>query len=204
MGQLIDLTGQRFGRLTVIKKHGINKHRQVQWLCQCDCGNLCTPLGMCLRKNNTRSCGCLAKKSIALVNYKHGMAKTPIYRIWRSMMQRCYDINSHSYKNYGGRGIFVCKSWHDFEKFYEDMRDRPKGKSLERLNNNVLYAPENVIWANNIQQANNRRSNVILEYQGRKQTMQQWSDEVGLKIQTVWARLKRGWTVERALTEKVK
>lgn len=203
MGQLIDLTGQRFGRLIVIKKHGINNHRQVQWLCQCDCGNLTTPLGMCLRNKSTQSCGCLSKQLIASLNYKHGMTKTPIYGIWRSMMQRCYDINSHAYDRYGGRGITVCNKWHDFESFYQDMGNKPKSSSLERINNDGPYSPKNVIWATSKQQANNRRSNVILEYQGRKQTMQQWSDETGLKIQTLWARLDRGWSVEKALTEEV-
>lgn len=203
MGSLIDLTGQRFGRLTVIKRGERNRHRQLRWECKCDCGNTCTPLGMCLRRGQTQSCGCLHQEAIARVNYKHGMTRTPIYAIWRSMMQRCYDSNSHAYDRYGGRGIVVADAWHDFQNFYRDMGDKPKGKSLERLDNSGPYSPENVVWADSRQQANNRRSNVVLEFQGRKQTMQQWSDEMGLKIQTVWARLNRGWSVERALTEAV-
>lgn len=116
-------------------------------------------------------------------------------------MQRCYDNNSHAYDRYGKRGIEVCDRWKKFENFYADMGDKPQGMSLERIDNNGNYEPSNVIWASDKAQANNRRSNVILEYQGRKQTMQQWADESGIKIGTIWARLHRGWTVERAISE---
>lgn len=119
-------------------------------------------------------------------------------------MDRCYLRTSSAFKNYGGRGIAVCKRWHDFENFYADMGDKPKGMTLERVDNDGSYTPDNVRWASYKDQANNRRCNVVLEFQGRKQTMQQWSDEMGLKIQTVWARLNRGWSVDRALTEEVR
>lgn len=201
MGALIDLTGQRFGRLTVLSRGERNKHRQLRWVCKCDCGKTCTTLGMTLRKGETQSCGCLHREVIGQINRSHGMTRTPIYAIWHSMMQRCYDPNSHAYSRYGGRGIIVAEAWHDFEAFYQDMGDKPQGKSLERLNNDGHYSADNVIWADWKQQANNRRSNVVLEFQGRKQTMQQWSDEMDLKIGTVWARLHRGWSVDRALTE---
>lgn len=203
MGTLIDLTGQRFGRLTVLERSVSNKHKQLRWRCRCECGNFCTPLGMTLRKGDTQSCGCLAKESIASVNYKHGKTRTSIYSIWRSMMQRCYDVNSQAYARYGARGITVCDAWHNFETFYADMGDKPARCSLERINNDASYSPKNVCWADSKQQANNRRSNVVLEFQGRRQTMQQWCDETGLKIGTVWARLNRGWSVDRALTERV-
>lgn len=131
----------------------------------------------------------------------HGKSRTPIYAIWRSMMQRCYDKNSHAYDRYGGRGITVCDAWHLFEGFYEYMGAKPKGMSLERKDVNGNYCPENVMWADAKAQANNRRSNVVLEYNGKKQTMQQWCDELGLKIQTVWARINvYGYSVEKALT----
>lgn len=120
------------------------------------------------------------------------------------MIQRCYDKNSHAYSRYGGRGINVCNKWQTFEGFYEDMGDKPKGKSLERLDNDGDYCPENVVWADIKQQNNNRRTNVILEHNGKKQTMQQWCDELDLKIGTVWARINRGWDVARALTQEVR
>lgn len=131
----------------------------------------------------------------------HGMSRTPIYAIWRSMMQRCYDKNSHAYDRYGGRGINVCNKWRSFEGFYEDMGDKPDGMSLERKDVDADYTPQNVVWASAKTQANNRRSNIILEHHGRKQTMQQWCDELGLRIGTVWARINvYGYSVEKALT----
>jgi hypothetical protein len=131
----------------------------------------------------------------------HGMTKTAIYGLWHAMMQRCYDKNSHAYNRYGDRGVNVCSRWHQFENFYADMGDKPHGMSMERIDNNGHYSPENVIWATAKSQANNRRSNVVLEHNGKKQTMQQWCDELGLKIQTVWARINvYGYSVEKALT----
>jgi hypothetical protein len=203
MGRFRDLTGERFGRLLVIERNGYNKHHQLLWLCQCDCGNYKNTLGFVLGRGECESCGCLKKESIAKVNYKHGKSQDGIYRIWRSMIDRCHSPTNHAYDRYGNRGIRVCQRWHDFEKFYADMGDKPKGMSLERINNNKGYSPENVRWASSKDQANNTRSNVILELHGKKQTMQQWCDELGLKIGTVWARLNRGWTVEKTLTEAV-
>jgi hypothetical protein len=201
MGRFRDLTGERFGRLLVLQKNGYNKHHQLYWLCECECGNRKSVLGFVLGRGECNSCGCLQKESIAKVNYKHGMTKTPIYGIWHTMMQRCYDKNTESYPRYGGRGINVCDKWQSFEGFYEDMGDKPKGMSLERLDNNGDYCLENVIWADYKTQANNRRSNVVLEHNGKKQTMQQWCDELNLKIGTVWARLNTyGYSVDKALT----
>jgi len=204
MGKPIDMTGQRYGRLSVIEMAGHNKHRQRLWRCVCDCGETTEVIGHLLRYGQTQSCGCLQKEAIASVNKKHGKSKSQIWFMHRSMMDRCYLQTSTAYKNYGGRGITVCKRWHDFENFYADMGDKPKGMTLERIDNDGPYSPDNVRWASYKDQANNRRNNVVLEFQGRKQTMQQWSDEMGLKIQTVWARLNRGWSVDRALTEEVR
>jgi hypothetical protein len=201
MGRFRDLSGERFGRLLVLQKNGYNKHHQLYWLCECDCGNRKNVLGCVLSRGDTNSCGCLVKESIAKVNYRHGMTKTPIYGLWHAMIQRCYDKNCDVYYRYGGRGINVCNKWQTFEGFYEDMGDKPKGKSLERLDNDGDYCPENVVWADAKAQANNKRSNVILEHNGKKQTMQQWCDELDLKIGTVWARLNvYGYSVAKALT----
>lgn len=204
MGRYIDLTGETFGRLRVLGREGINKHGQLTWACECECGNRKVTLGMLLRKGQVQSCGCLQKEITASINKTHGKAATPIYYIWRSMMDRCHAPKSHAYSRYGGRGINVCERWQSFEDFYADMGDRPEGKSLERIDNNGDYSPENVVWADAKAQANNRRSNVILEHNGEKKTMQQWADQLGVKIQTIWARIDRGWTVDRALTQEVR
>lgn len=201
MGMFRDLTGERFDRLLVLQRDGCNKHGQVKWWCKCDCGVQKHVLGMCLSRGETRSCGCLHKESTAQINLKHGMTRTPIYAIWRSMMNRCHLPSNHAFGRYGGRGINVCQRWQDFEQFYADMGAAPEGMSLDRVNNDGDYSPENVVWATAKQQANNRRSNVVLEHSGKKQTMQQWCDELGLKIGTVWARLNvYGYSVEKSLT----
>jgi hypothetical protein len=201
MGRFRDLSGERFGRLLVLQKNGYNKHHQLYWLCECDCGNRKNVLGCVLSRGDTNSCGCLHKERMTEIFKTHGKAGSSIYAIWRSMIQRCYDKNCDVYYRYGGRGINVCNKWQTFEGFYEDMGDKPKGKSLERLDNDGDYCPENVIWADAKTQANNRRSNVILEHNGKKQTMQQWCDELDLKIGTVWARLNvYGYSVAKALT----
>ena len=201
MGKAIDMSGHRYGRLTVVEMSGHNKHNQRLWRCVCDCGNDAEVIGFLLRQGQTQSCGCLAKESIASVNYKHGKSKSQIWSIHHSMMDRCYLKTSHAYHRYGGRGITVCDRWHDFENFYADMGDKPKGMSLERIDNDKGYSPENVKWASYKEQANNTRSNRILTYMGKSQNITQWAEELGIKMTTIWARLQRGWTVERALTE---
>ncbi len=192
MGLFRDLTGERFGRLLVLHKNGYNKHHQLYWMCECECGTSKNVLGCVLSRGECNSCGCLHKEVIAKINYSHGMTRTPIYAIWRSMLQRCYDKNSHAYNRYGGRGINVCDEWQTFEGFYKDMGDKPKGMSLERLDNNADYSPKNVVWATNKEQSNNRRSNVKYQYGDEYLTLAQWSDKGHVSIGTLWARLKRG------------
>lgn len=204
MGRYIDLTGEQFGRLRVLGREGMNKHHQLTWMCECECGNRKVALGMLLRNGDVQSCGCLHKDAMSETFKTHGKSGTPIYAIWRSMMQRCFDKGSQAYHRYGGRGISVCERWQSFENFYADMGERPDGTSLERLDNDGDYNPENVIWADAKAQANNRRSNVVIEYNGEKKTMQQWADQLGVKIGTLWMRFNRGWSVDRAMTQEVR
>lgn len=204
MGRFIDLTGERFGRLRVVSQAGKNKHGQLLWNCECDCGESCISLGFVMRKGEKQSCGCLHREVIASVNLSHGMSGTPIYAVYRGMMQRCYDKNSHAYDRYGARGIGVCDKWQTFEGFYEDMGDKPNGMSLERKDNDGDYCPENVAWAGCKEQANNRRSNRILEYRGKSKTLTQWAEGIGMKPQTLHARIFRyGWPIEKALETAV-
>lgn len=202
MGKLIDLAGQRYGRLAVIEMAGRNEHNQRLWRCVCDCGNSAEVLGFLLRQGQSQSCGCLQREAIGNVNKSHGKASSPVYRIWRSMMDRCHLPTSHAYARYGGRGIVVCGRWQVFNNFYADMGDKPDGLSLERIDNEGPYSPENVCWASTKDQANNRRSNRFIEFNGETKTLAQWADYAGVKLGTLWSRLKRGIPMGEALVNR--
>lgn len=155
MSRAIDLTGQKFERLTAIRPtEKRDAGRCVIWLCLCDCGNEVFVSSNKLKSGGRyKSCGCLRGRSIV-----HGMSQAPIYGIWNSMIQRCENPNQKSFKNYGGRGIKVCDHWHSFENFYTDVGDPPKGKTLDRYpDNDGDYEPLNFRWASWQEQAKNRR-----------------------------------------------
>lgn len=204
MGAPIDMTGKKYGRLTVIEMAGRNKHNQRLWRCICDCGNETEVIGYSIRYGDTLSCGCLKKELIASVNMKHGMSKSHIWSIHKSMMDRCYLPTAFAYSRYGGRGIRVCDRWHSFENFFADMGHRPEDMSLERVDNNGDYCPDNVRWGTAEDQANNRRSNRLIAYNGETKTLAQWAKSVGMSIGTLWSRLTtHGYSIEQALTKPV-
>jgi len=152
----IDLTGQVFGRLTVIAYVGI-KNRAAIWTCFCKCGNKIKIRTADLRRGHTKSCGCLQKDLSRKRLTKHGLWDTPSYQSWRSMKQRCTNPTNIAYKYYGGRGISFCSRWDAFENFFEDMGERPIGLTLERVDNEKGYSKENCKWANQKEQIRNSR-----------------------------------------------
>lgn len=206
MTKLIDLTGQKFNRLTVIERAENRQCCVPVWRCVCDCGKEKFVRGKNLRSGAVKSCGCLLKDNVpAKCN---GLSHTRLYRKWWGMKRRCGDPNDTHYKDYGGRGIKVCEEWKsDFLAFYEWAMSTQTDESLtlERIDVNGDYCPENCTWATRKEQANNRRMCRMITYQGRTQNLMQWCTELGLNYQIVHNRLNRHhWSFERAISQPVR
>lgn len=207
----VDLTGQRFGKLTVIEQ--VEHHRtsggysKVQWKCQCDCGNIVTVLADSLKSGNTKACGCESRSGLEK-RTTHGKSKDRLYRIWQGMRNRCNLSTNKYYHNYGGRGISVCAEWNDsFEDFYEwaIKNGYNENLTLDRRDNNGNYEPSNCHWKDRFYQMNHTRKNHLLTYEGRTQTVAEWAREIGMLYGTLHNRLNRyHWSVEEALTIPVK
>ncbi len=199
MSRCIDLTGERFGRLVVLKRVANNKHEQSMWACTCDCGKEKIMCGHDLKNSHTKSCGCLKKE--------HGhsargeVSKT--YTVWCSMIQRCINTNATGYHSYGGRGIIVCGSWlNSFENFLEDMGEVPEGYQIDRINNNGNYCKSNCRWATPKENSRNTRINRLITFNGKTQCLVEWAEELNIGISLLWYRLKH-WSIEKALTTPV-
>ena len=193
-----DVSGERFGRLVVIKKEENSPARNSRWECVCECGGKITVALPNLRSGGTRSCGCLRREFSKKINYSHGMTGTPIYRIWGSMLKRCRNSNDPNYHRYGGRGIAVCDRWLSFENFLLDMGERPEGLTLDRANNDGDYEPGNCRWVTRLEQMNNTRRNKLVFFEGETKTLAQWCREKGLNYNKAKHRLNRGWEPEKA------
>lgn len=160
MSKVNDLTGKKFGRLTVIKRCGSNKNRRALWLCQCDCGNTKIILGNSLLSKSTLSCGCYNKEHSKNIHTKHSLSYTKLYKVWGGMKTRCYNPNFMYYCNYGGRGIAICKEWKDdFSNFYKwaISNGYREGLTIDRINNDGNYEPSNCRWITRAEQNRNQR-----------------------------------------------
>ena len=206
-----DLVNQRFGRLLVINKIGSNKYNNVIWLCKCDCGNCVEVTSNSLKSGKTRSCGCLKKDLATIRMTKHGFAcraTIKTYNAWFNMIERCYNFEGINYHRYGARGIEVCDRWLDKEKglanFMGDMGESPINTSLDRIDNNGDYTPENCRWATYKEQGNNKETNRNITYNNITLNMKQWANTLGINYSTLRQRLRLGWSIERAFTTPVK
>lgn len=201
--KLIDLTGLVVGRLTVVSfarftRRPSDGHRQSMWRCRCECGNeLEVPNGN-LRSENTRSCGCLERELLSARSRTHGKSKTKTYESWLNMHARCKPGHVRS-DDYAGRGITVCERWNQFAAFLEDMGERPKGTTLDRIDNNRGYEPGNCRWTTYLVQARNSRKNHLVTIQGETLPISMWAERTGIPDRVLWRRLNLGWSPDQLL-----
>ena len=201
----LDLTGQRFGRLLAVRAIPGSRDKPRRWLCRCDCGGESQVVTRDLISGNTTSCGCYIRELHATRLSTHGMSRTPTHVTWASMLQRCNNPNSDKYQYYGGRGVTVCERWHTFENFLADMGERPSTKhSIDRIDNDRGYNPDNCQWVTMRKQNRNRRSNIEIEYNGETMCLTDWADRLGLNYETLRQRIRDyGWSVEDAFSRSV-
>lgn len=196
--------GERYGRLTVVDLF-VDQGNRYKCRCICDCGNEIIVFQSNLPRGHTQSCGCLKTEIIADgANTKHGYSKTRLYRIWKYMRKRCRNPNDSNFHKYGARGICVCKEWDDSFLLFREWaisNGYNDSLSLDRINNDGNYEPNNCRWASAKTQGNNRRSTRYLELNGIKKTLEEWSETTGLSRSVISARLRLGWSIERALTQ---
>lgn len=205
--KLNDLTGKVFGRLTVLKRIGYKETGHTSmWECVCACGNKTTASSNDLKRGNVTSCGCYRKETTHNRSYKHGVGnESRLFRIWSGIKSRCYNKHDANYKRYGGRGITMCQEWLDsflvFQKWavengYDDAL------SIDRIDVNGQYCPENCRWATALTQSNNRRTNAYFSCDGATHTASEWARITGTKPATIIARRGRGWTDEECIKGK--
>lgn len=206
-----NLQGKRFSRLIVLKQVDDhvdpNGRRRPQWLCQCDCGSdPIIVLGDSLKGGHTKSCGCLRDEKAKITLLKHGDSYTKLYSVYQSIIDRCYNINNKRFNDYGGRGIDVCDEWKNNYIAFKEWaisNGYQEGLSIDRIDNDTGYSSSNCRWVTRKTQQNNTRFNHIVEYNNESKTIAEWSEITGIKYDTLYGRLYRGWTAEKALTTPV-
>lgn len=203
---LKDMVGKHFGKLLVLEKACNTPQGQAMWLCQCDCGNITTVRGADLRGGKTVSCGCFALIS----RTKHGGSKERLYSIWRSMKDRCNNFHNENYKNYGGIGVKVCHEWEDYSTFREwaflngyNEKAEYGECSIDRINVDGDYAPDNCRWVTMQEQQMNKHTNVFIDKDGKRQTLTEWCRELNLNESAIRNRYRNGWSIDR-LFEPIK
>jgi len=184
-----DITGRRYGKLTVLRRV-----KSTTWECKCDCGNTSQVLKCNLVTGNTTSCGCVYKEAIGNRARTHGKSHSAEYYAYHGLIARCYGTESKSYADYGGRGITVCPQWlgdGGFEQFLKDMGPRPISMSIDRMDNDKGYSPENCRWAPRTTQMRNKRDNTLF----KGLCLAEWAEVLGVNYSTIRARMRRTGTV---------
>lgn len=198
--------GQRFGRLTVLGAIESSARCKIpRWLCKCDCGKQLVVKENMLLKGSTKSCGCYAREMLAKGRKlrKKPNRNTRLYKTWMNIRQRCNNPKAENAKYYYSKGIAVCKEWDDdFDSFYSWAINNgyKDGLTIDRIDNERGYSPDNCRWITSKKQCNNRTNNVIIQFNNEKHTLSEWSEILGIKYMTLYSRIERGWDIERAFT----
>ena len=192
--QYDDLSLKIFGKLLAIAPVRADTGAYVTWLCVCHCGNVVTRPSYGLKRIRRHSCGCLGK------NTRHGATGSREYITWNGMKKRCTNPLAVNFRWYGGRGITVCEAWlNSFDAFYQDMGECPPGESIDRIDNNGSYSPDNCRWTNHKAQVSNKRNNRFITYNGETNTITEWANKLNILSDTIYYRINKGWPIEKAL-----
>lgn len=185
------MTGLKFDRLLVIQKSDINKHKEVWWICKCDCGNFIVASGYALRHNKTKSCGCNKREKISIANSKHGHSKDRLYKIWTDMRRRCLNPSRREFKWYGGKGVKITPEWESFMCFsdWANNSGYKENLTIDRIKRDGDYTPQNCRWISIRQQQRNRKNNVF--YKGK--CLAEWAEKLNIPYKKFWKEIqKRG------------
>lgn len=191
--RLIDISGQKFGRLTVVsfsgyRREGKNGHKTSEWKCKCECGNEVVVTKSRLKSGNTKSCGCMKTENNIKTWTKHGLCNTRLYKIFSMMKDRCYNKNSKAYMYYGGKGVFICDEWlRDFQTFYDwaIQNGYDDNLTIERIDVNGNYEPDNCMWITQSEQMRNRTNTHFILFEGKKYTLTELSNKLGVSRTTI-------------------
>lgn len=202
MSKINDIEGKMFNGLKVLGRDGSLPSGDKRYNYLCHCGEIKQTSASALRLGNIKSCGCKRNQYISEKNSTHGKSKTKLYSTWKTMKYRCENPNVEKYERYGARGIKVCDEWKDYEVFYKWAKENGYDEKLtiDRINNDGDYEPSNCRWINYKEQSRNRSDNRWIVFNGYERILQDWSELTGLGHKTISTRLKRGWSIERALT----
>lgn len=206
----IDLTGKTFGSLTVIEQANSrvspNGTSRTMWKCICECGNETVVSSADLRNGSTKSCGCHYQMRNCSLETRKSQNYKRLYKIWKSMMDRCHNENSQQFRLYGGNGRTVCNEWHSFDNFvaWADQNGYKDGLTIDRVDNSLGYSPDNCRWVSMQVQQNNRCNNRVISYKGESHTLADWARLLGFERHVLANRLNRNWSVERAFTTPVR
>ncbi len=207
MPKLRDLTGQKFGKLTVIERDGSTAYNKALWRCRCDCGNETFVVGSHLISGNTRSCGCSIKERAIERNGIHLHSGTRLYNIWKNMRQRCNNENVPCYRFYGGKGVSVCAEWENYTNFekWAFSNGYQDDLTIDRIDGDGNYEPNNCRWVTMVMQSRNTSRNRIIEYNGETHCLAEWADILGISRKILDSRINRyNWSVERAFTQTIR